>query len=204
MRCRVNQTGLQSQHVDAGSSTRPRPLGDATMDGMSRSDRAVFRLPAAALFVPVIALFLIIPMATLGGAWAVLFVVPVAAVAWMVVTRTTATPDRVTAHGLRGSRRMAWADLDRLEFNDSRWAVAVGTDGRRLRLPMVRPRDLPELVAVSGGSLSLGTAEAQESPTVEPESAPEQDDRTPSTTPTADPELSADDAAPVQAERRPA
>jgi hypothetical protein len=144
------------------------------MDSMSRSDRAVFRLPAAALFVPVIALFLIIPMATLGGAWGLLFVVPVIAVAWMVVTRTTATRDRVTAHGLRGARRMAWADLDRLEFKDSRWAVAVGTDGRRLRLPMVRPRDLPQLVAASGGSLSLGAAAEQESPTDVPDDATDQ------------------------------
>jgi hypothetical protein len=138
------------------------------MDGMSRSDRAVFRLPAAALFVPVIALFIIIPMATLGGAWALLFVVPVAALVWVAVTRTVATRERVTAYGLRAPRRMAWADLDRLEFTDSRWAVAVGNDGRRLRLPMVRPRDLPELVAASGGSLELGTPDAPEPSTSGP------------------------------------
>ena len=95
------------------------------------------------------------PLATAGGAWAVLFVVPVIALVWVIITRTTATPARVTAHGLLGSSGMAWADLDRLEFQDSRWAVAVGTGGKRLRLPMVRPRDLPRLVAVSGGSLNL-------------------------------------------------
>jgi hypothetical protein len=144
------------------------------MDSMSRTDRAVFRLPAAALFVPVIALFLTIPLATLGGAWGLLFVAPVIAVVWMVVTRTTATPERVTAYGLRGARRMAWADLDRLEVNSSRWVVAVGMDGRRLRLPMVRPSDLRRLVAASGGSLNLGAPDDGQPATAEPQVSPEQ------------------------------
>jgi Bacterial PH domain len=129
---------------------------DVTMDTMPRSDRATFRLPAVALFVPALLFFCIAPLATAGGWWALLFVVPVAALAWVLITRTTATEDRMTAHGLLGSRRMSWTDLDQLEFTDSRWAIAVAQDGRRLRLPMVRPRDLPRLTAVAGGTLRLG------------------------------------------------
>ncbi len=125
------------------------------MDSMSRSDRATFRLPPPALFFPVVLLFCVIPLATVGGAWGLMFAVPVLALAWLLITRTTATTTAVTAHGLRGSRRMKWPDLDTLEFPDGRWAVAVGTDGRRLRLPNVRPRDLPRLVAVAGGSLTF-------------------------------------------------
>jgi Bacterial PH domain len=123
---------------------------------MARSDRATFRLPAAALFFPVLLMFCITPLATSGGAWAIAFVVPVIALIWVVVTRTTATAERVTAYRMLGARRMTWAEMDGLEFAQSRWAVAVGTDGRRVRLPMVRPRDLPRLAAVSGGSLNLG------------------------------------------------
>jgi len=125
------------------------------MDVMSRPDRATFRLPAAALFFPVLLLLCVIPLATVGGAWGVMFVVPVLALSWVIVTRTTASPSTVTAHGLLGAHRMAWTEMDGLELKDSRWAVAVATDGRRLRLPMVRPRDLPRLAAVSGGSLRL-------------------------------------------------
>ena len=132
-------------------------------------DRATFRLPAAALLVPVLLAFCIAPLATAGGGWAVLFVVPVVALVWVIITRTTVTPTRVTAHGLFGSRGMAWTDLDGLEFQDSRWAVAVGLDGRRLRLPMVRPRDLPRLAAVSGGSLRLGAMSADTQPTADPD-----------------------------------
>ena len=132
------------------------------MDVMSRSDRrrpqrATFRLPLPALFFPVLLFFCITPLATSGGAWAVLFAVPVVALAWVVVTRTKATPTTVTAYGLLGAKSMQWTELAGLELPDARWAIAVGLDGRRVRLPMVRPRDLPRLAAVSGGSLRLGT-----------------------------------------------
>jgi len=126
------------------------------MDVMSRPDRAVFRLPAASLFLPALLFFCITPLATAGPWWGVLFAVPAGALIWILVTRTSATAKGVTAHSLLGAKRMSWPDLDRLEFNDSRWAIAVGTDGRRLRLPMVRPRDIPVLTSVAGGGLLLG------------------------------------------------
>src|SRR6478672_612248 len=123
---------------------------------MARSDRATFRLPAWALFLPIMLLFLITPLATVAAGWGVLFVVPAVALVWVLITRTTATGTRVTTYGLLGRRRMDWADLDRLEVRDSRWVVAVGTDGRRLRLAMVRQHDLRRLISVSGGSLQVG------------------------------------------------
>ncbi|HEY5148993.1 MAG TPA: PH domain-containing protein, partial [Mycobacterium sp.] len=72
-----------------------------------------------------------------------------------VVTRTTADAAQVTAHSLLGAKRMTWSDMDGLELRDARWTVAVGKDGRRLPLPMVRPRDLPRLATASGGTLNL-------------------------------------------------
>ena len=126
------------------------------MDVMSRPDRAVFRLPAASLFLPALLFFCITPLATAGPWFGVLFAVPVGALLWILVTRTSATATGVTVHRVLGAKRMAWPDLDRLEFTDSRWAIAVGTDGRRLRLPMVRPRDIPVLTSVAGGGLLLG------------------------------------------------
>ncbi|MET0863155.1 MAG: PH domain-containing protein [Nakamurella sp.] len=125
---------------------------------MARSDRATFRLPAAALFVPVLLFVCATPLATAGGAWWVLYIVPVLGFVWVLITHTRATTQRITTFGLLGSKSMAWDELDQLELPDARWAIAVGQDGRRLRLPMVRPRDVPRLVAVSGGSLRLGAA----------------------------------------------
>ena len=129
---------------------------------MARSDRATFRLPAWALFLPIMLLFLITPLATVADGWGVLFVVPLVALIWVVITRTTATGTRLTTFGLLGRRRMDWSDLDRLEVRDSRWVVAVGSDGRHLRLPMVRQHDLRRLIEVSGGSLTVGDATAEQ------------------------------------------
>jgi hypothetical protein len=133
----------------------------------TRPERVTFRLPFPALLFPVLLLFCIVPLATVGGAWGVLYVVPVAALTWVIVTRTRATPSEVTAYGLLGAKRMAWTEMAGLELKDARWATAVGLDGRRLRLPMVRPRDLPRLAAVSGGSLNLGGAVRDGEPTGE-------------------------------------
>ena len=128
------------------------------MDCMGTGARAVFRLPAAAVLLPVLVVLCVTPLATAGGAWAALFALPLVVLAYILYTRTVADPQGVTVHTLLGRRTMAWADMAGLEFHGSRWAVAVGLDGRRLRLPMVRPRDLPRLTAVSGGSLTLGEA----------------------------------------------
>jgi hypothetical protein len=123
---------------------------------MARPDCATFRLPAWALFLPIMLLFLITPLATVAAGWGVLFIVPLMALIWIVVTRTTATGTGLTTYGLLGRRRMDWTDLDQLEVRASRWVVAVGNDGRRLRLAMVRPHDLRRLIEVSGGSFKVG------------------------------------------------
>jgi hypothetical protein len=122
---------------------------------MSRSNRAVFRMPAASAAIPLVAVLCVTPLATVGGGWWALYAIPVIAAVYIVVTRTTADAAQVTAYSLLGAKRMTWSDMDGLELRDARWTVAVGKDGRRLPLPMVRPRDLPRLAAASGGSLNL-------------------------------------------------
>jgi len=122
---------------------------------MSRANRAVFRMPAASTAIPLVAVLCVTPLATVGGGWWALYAIPVIAAVYIVVTRTTADGAQVSAHSLLGAKRMTWSDMDGLELRDARWTVAVGKDGRRLPLPMVRPRDLPRLAAASGGSLNL-------------------------------------------------
>jgi hypothetical protein len=122
---------------------------------MSRANRAVFRMPAASAAIPLVAVLCVTPLATVGGGWWALYAIPVIAAAYIVVTRTTADTAQLTAHSLLGAKRMTWSDMDGLELRDARWTVAVGKDGRRLPLPMVRPRDLPRLAAAAGGSLNL-------------------------------------------------
>lgn len=122
---------------------------------MSASNRTIFRLPWVAIAVPVLLFFCITPLATAGGWWGAAFAVPVIAFLVVLLAGTTVDPVRFTTRWLTGRRSVSWAEVDGLEFHGSRWAVAVAHDGRRLRLPMVRPRDLPRLVAASGGQLRL-------------------------------------------------
>lgn len=141
-------------------------------EGVSRSERAVFRLPGVALIIPFLLFVCVTPLATVGAAfWLALYVIPVAGLAYILLTRTVADAELIRTTGLLGRRRIGWGDLDGLEFHGPRWAIAVGTDGRRVRLPMVRPRDLPRLAEVSGGRLLLGAdAPAEPAETaVEPE-----------------------------------
>ena len=134
---------------------------------MSRSNRAVFRMPAASAAIPLVAVLCVTPLATVGGGWWALYAIPMIAAVYIVVTRTTADATQVTAHALLGAKRMTWSDMDGLELRDARWTVAVGKDGRRLPLPMVRPRDLPRLAAASGGSLNLDLQPAVAEDTVD-------------------------------------
>ncbi len=141
---------------------------------MSRPDRAVFRLPGVSVVIPFLAFVCVTPLANAGAAfWLALYIIPVLALVYILITRTVADTTVIRTTGLFGARRIAWSDLDGFEFRGPRWAIAVGLDGRRVRLPMVRPRDLPRLADVSGGRLLIGTdpAAPEASAVEQPEAA---------------------------------
>jgi hypothetical protein len=130
---------------------------------MSRSRRAVFRLPVVALIFPALLLFCVIPLAGLGELWNLMYAVPVLALIWTVVTYTAADASSVRVSGLIRRRTLPWDRIDRVELDGPRWVVAVARDGSRIRLPMVMTRDLPRLSAASGGMfdfVELGAADA--------------------------------------------
>ncbi|TKV61445.1 PH domain-containing protein [Nakamurella flava] len=141
--------------------------------------RAVFRMPLiAVVLLPVLAAFCLGPIATVNVWWSLLLLVPVLIGVAVLLTRTVVDGQAISVHGLRPTRRLRWEELDRLEFSGPRWAVAVGTDERRIRLPMVRPRDLPVLAAVSGGYLTF-TAPPEPGSEAEPADADTPDGETP-------------------------
>lgn len=123
---------------------------------VSRPDRVIFRLPGVSLLIPFLFFICVTPLANAGPGWLLaLYALPVVGLVYILITRTVADVAAISTTGLLGRRRIAWADLDGLEFRGPRWAVALAQDGRRVRLPMVRPRDLPRLAQVSGGRLLL-------------------------------------------------
>ena len=132
---------------------------------MPAPDKAVFRLPTSALFIP-IGLFVFATPLAAASVWTLpLYLLPLYGLFWVLITRTVADDRTIEAHLPLRTRRIPWADLDGFEFQGPRWAIAVTQEGRRIRLPMVRPRDLRRLAEVSGGRLYLGedaAAQAEE------------------------------------------
>lgn len=165
----------------AGVKNGARAVDDARFDGggplpgkmerMSRPEQAVFRLPVSALFIPVGLFVFATPLAS-ASVWTVaLYLLPIYGLIYVLVTRTVADDRTITARTPISRRRIAWADLDGFEFQGQRWAIAVTLDGKRIRLPMVRPRDLRRLAEVSGGRLYLGEDASQAAELADSESA---------------------------------
>lgn len=127
---------------------------------MALPRRAVFRLPGIALIFPALLWFCVVPLASLGDWWLLMYLVPVVGLAWILLTRTTADPDGLRVGTLRGRQTLAWDTIEHLELDGPRWLVAVQQNGRRTRLPMVLPRDLPRLSTASGGALDFRMPEA--------------------------------------------
>lgn len=123
---------------------------------MSAPDRTVFRLPWSALAIPALVFLITTPLATALPILNLLFLLPIVALIYVLWTRTVVDAHHLTVFSLRGRRRLPWAELDGLEFRGPRWATAITMSGKRFRLPMIRPRDLPRLASVSGGRLLLG------------------------------------------------
>ena len=119
--------------------------------------KAVFRLPGVSFLIPFLFFIAVTPLANAGADVLLgLYLFPLVGLIYILITKTVADPNRIRTLGLLGGRTINWSELDGLEFHGPRWAIAVALDGRRIRLPMVRPRDLPRLASVSGGRLLLG------------------------------------------------
>lgn len=83
-----------------------------------------------------------------------LYLLPLGILVWLIRSRTVVGPEKMVAHRVLGTRGITWAELEGLRVdNRSRvWAVLRG--GGEVRLPAVRPRDLPTLAKVSQGRIS--------------------------------------------------
>ncbi len=137
------------------ATTTPRSANWAWDDaGVSatRPARLVFRLPTVALVMPAVLLFCVVPLGATGGWRLLMFLIPLAGLVWVVITRTTADAAGLRVSGLATRRSLSWAQIGRVELDGGRWVVVTDRAGRRTRLPMVLPGDLPRLVEVSGGA----------------------------------------------------
>lgn len=153
-RCGTAISDLETRLDLFGTGRRADP-GVCEHGPMSRRHRTVFRLPLMALIFPVLLLLCTIPLAGLGSWWNLMYLVPVLAMLWAVMTRTATDATGIRVFGLLRRRSIAWDQIDRLELDGPRWIVLVTRAGTRTRLPMVLTRDLPRLTARSGGAITF-------------------------------------------------
>jgi len=122
-------------------------------DGAVEGDPVRIRSSRAALLPVLLLAVCTIPLATAAAWLAVLFVVPVAALLWVVRAGVDVDPAAVTVCALLGRRRVGWDAVAGLRAGPRGDLRLVLSGGRELRLPVARARHLPVIAAASGGRL---------------------------------------------------
>ncbi len=144
---RDGRAGEQADAPGAGPAARP----------------ATFRaVPTVSLVAIGFLALCLSPIAFQGGAWFLLFLVPVAAAVWVVRTRTRVDEAGLHVRGLVGTRSMTWPEVATLRLVERGWVHAVPQEGADLELRGVRIRDLGRVGEASGGRVSAPSPDEAE------------------------------------------
>lgn len=123
------------------------------------TDELRVRIPRVNLFAVLVAAICTLPLAFASPWLAVVWLLPLAGLAYVLRTGVDADAGGVTARTVLRARRLAWDDIAGLRIRRARIA-AVLRDGTAVRLPVLRPRHLSLLATASGGRLPDPTATA--------------------------------------------
>ncbi|HST65893.1 MAG TPA: PH domain-containing protein [Mycobacteriales bacterium] len=123
------------------------------------ADQLRVRIPRVNLFAVVVAAVCTLPLAFASPWLALVWLLPLAGLAYVLRTGVDADAEGLTARTMLRSRRLSWDDIAGLRIRRARIA-AVLRNGTAVRLPVLRPRHLSVLAAASGGRLPDPTARA--------------------------------------------
>lgn len=123
------------------------------MSDLQVPSRLIFRVPATAVLAALLLAAGAIPFAFGAPGFYVIFLVPIAAIAWVLRTRTTADADGLTVRRVLTKRALPWSSLKGLRLTKRAEVRAVLTDDTEVALPAVRTRHLSALALISGGRL---------------------------------------------------
>lgn len=93
------------------------------------------------------------PIAVFGHWFLAIYLIPLAAIAFILRTRTTADGDGLIVRTVFTSRALPWSGLKGLRLTKRFGIRAVLTNDREVALPSVRTRHLPALSLISGGRI---------------------------------------------------
>jgi len=109
------------------------------------------RTPRTALMAVLVLAICVLPLASSARWLGVLWLLPVAAAAWVLRVGVDVDHAGLTVRALLGSRRLPWSEVAGLRADDRGRLVAVLRGGGTVRLPVLRPRHLALVAAASGG-----------------------------------------------------
>ncbi|WP_253891235.1 PH domain-containing protein [Actinokineospora diospyrosa] len=134
--------------------------------------RLVFRIPGVAVLAALLFAVCATPFAFAAPGLFLVYVIPIAAVVWVLRVRTVADADGLVVREVTSSRPLPWDRLKGLRLSERGKVSAVLYDDTEVALPQVRVRHLPALALVSGGRLDDPT----EPPTPEARDTDDADD----------------------------
>ena len=134
---------------------RPFPASSPVREWLPVTSPTQLRMSRTAL-LPVLVLAVCVVPAAAATTWTlVLLLLPVAVAAWVLRVGVDIDPDGVTVRSLVGRRRLPWSDLAGIRVTPRGSLRLVTTGNTEVRLPVLRPRDLPRLAALSGGRIDV-------------------------------------------------
>ena len=111
------------------------------------------RMSRTALLPVLLLLVCVIPLAFAAPWTPVLLLLPALAAAWVLRVGVDVTDEGVTARSLAGQRQVRWPELAGIRVGERGDLWVVTTSATQVRLPVLRPRDLPRISAISGGRI---------------------------------------------------
>lgn len=124
--------------------------------------RLVFRVPASSYVVIAFLALCVSFVAVASPVATLVYLLPLAAVVWVMRTRTEVDAERLVVRTVFFRTVLPWSKVASLRVAERRWIRAVRTDGGEITLPTVRTRHLPALALISGGRLTDPTADHPE------------------------------------------
>ena len=123
------------------------------MTGSAAPTAVRVRTPRTALLAVLVLAICVLPLASSAPWLAVLWLLPVAMLAWVLRAGVDVDRDGLTVRALLGSRRLPWREVAGLRVGPRGRLSAVLRAGGAVRLPVLRPRHLPLVAAASDGRL---------------------------------------------------
>ena len=116
---------------------------------------ARLRMSRTALLPVAFLALCVLPLATVTTWTRVLLVVRLVVGAWVLRVGVDLGDDGLTVRSLAGQRTVPWSELAGIRVGQAGDLWLVTTGGTEVRLPVLRPRDLPRLAWLSGGRIDV-------------------------------------------------